>query len=118
MKYIMIVDDTLFYQKLLTSVAEKFGCNVVCSDGSDDVIAIIDQYKPYLLIIDMHLTSGIEGLNIIRNIRKNIDYNKIKIIDISAHATKLKEVELEQLSCVSLAKPLEINKLYELISNA
>ena len=118
MKYILIVDDTLFYQKLLTSVAEKFGCNVVCSDGSDDVISMIDEYQPYLLIIDMHLKSGIEGLNIIRNIRKATKYDKIKIIAISAHATKLKEVELEQLSCVSLSKPLDINKLYKLISHA
>ena len=116
MKNLLVIDDTLFYQKLLQSVSEKFGYNVICSDGSDNIMSMIEKYNPLLVIIDMHLKSGIQGIDIIRYIRAKGKYDEIKIIAISAHVTKLKEVELEELSCISLSKPLEMNKLYELIS--
>jgi DNA-binding response OmpR family regulator len=115
-KTVIVIEDNLFYQKLLKTILEQAFFKVILLDGSEDILSIVYEHDPFCLIVDMNLKDNIEGLSIIKHVREDIEYRNVPIISISAHMTKIKQLMLEDLSCYYLAKPIEIEKLTSLIT--
>ena len=86
----MIVDDDQTTTELLKTLLELDGYDVVVVRRGADVIPKAEQTTPDLIMMDYHLTD-MEGVDIIRAIRRHATLNAVPILmasgmDVSAEA--------------------------------
>lgn len=67
-KTILVVDDEAHVRMLYAEELRQFGYKVVCSDGDGDVLALLNEHKPDLIILDIKLENR-SGLDILQEIR-------------------------------------------------
>ncbi len=79
MKKIMIIDDDQDIQKLMTIFLELEGHKIFTPKDFSDVPKLIDDEQPHILILDVNL-QGYNGIEILEDIRKNENYNDVKVI--------------------------------------
>ena len=68
-KKILVVDDELHIRMLYQEEFESLGYKVVTSDGSDDILALLEKEKPGLVVLDIKLGHDRSGLDILQEIR-------------------------------------------------
>ncbi|MGE4552391.1 MAG: response regulator [Desulfovibrionaceae bacterium] len=66
---ILVVDDEKHIRMLYQEELEADGHAVVVSDGSDDILALLEREKPDLVILDIKLGVDRSGLDILQDIR-------------------------------------------------
>ncbi|MCS7243332.1 MAG: response regulator [Candidatus Calescibacterium sp.] len=85
MKKIMVVDDDPNIVELVRKILDLEGYQSIGANGSKDALVILDEYwKDIGLIICDYMMPEMDGLELVRNIRKNPLYNDIKIIMLTA----------------------------------
>ena len=67
-KKVLVMDDEEHVRTLYAEELRSIGYDAVLSDGGDDPLALIDEHKPDLIILDIRLKnrSGLDVLQIIR----------------------------------------------------
>ena len=55
MKKVLIIEDDVSWQKLLSNYAEDVGAGVKCVVSAGQAIEMIDKWHPDMLILDMLL---------------------------------------------------------------
>jgi DNA-binding response OmpR family regulator len=68
-KKIMVVDDELHIRMLYQEELQALGYNVVTSDGSKEILPILDKEKPDLIVLDIKLGHDKSGLDLLQEIR-------------------------------------------------
>ncbi len=68
-KKIMVVDDELHIRMLYQEELEALGYDVVTSDGSNEIVPILDKEKPDLIVLDIKLGHDKSGLDLLQEIR-------------------------------------------------
>jgi DNA-binding response OmpR family regulator len=114
-KKIMVVDDELHIRMLYQEELEALGYDVVTSDGSKEILPIIDKEKPDLIVLDIKLGHDKSGLDLLQEIRsqdQNIpvilctaydsfqhdlksiaaDHYVVKSVDLSELVSKVKKI--------------------------
>lgn len=82
---ILIADDDPVFRRLLESLLKKWGYDVVlASDGSEAWNVLLQPDPPSLAIIDW-LMPGIEGVELCRLIKTELQYRAIYAILVTAH---------------------------------
>jgi len=66
---ILVVDDELHIRMLYKEEFESLGYKVVTSDGSEEILPIIDREKPDLIVLDIKLGQDKSGLDLLQEIR-------------------------------------------------
>ncbi|MCS6955691.1 MAG: response regulator, partial [Candidatus Calescibacterium sp.] len=85
MKKIMVVDDDPNIVELVRKILDLEGYQSIGANGSKDALVILDEYwKDISVIICDYMMPEMDGLELVRNIRKNPLYNDIKIIMLTA----------------------------------
>ena len=112
---IFLVEDNILNLKLFTDLLNMKGYNVIVSSDGYNLLNKILIEKPELILMDIQL-SGISGINLIQEIKKNINTKHIPIIAISAF-TFTKEVnQIIESGCDKyIAKPVIMNDFYKAI---
>jgi DNA-binding response OmpR family regulator len=85
MTTVLIIEDEVELVKVLKLYLEKAGYTVLLSVRGDHGLALWEQSKPDLLIIDLNLP-GMDGLDVTRQIRKKSD---IPIIMLTARVDEM-----------------------------
>ncbi|MFO7728235.1 MAG: response regulator [Desulfonatronovibrio sp.] len=114
-KKILVVDDELHIRMLYQEELESLGYKTVTSDGSEDILPLIDREKPDLIVLDIKLGLDKSGLDLLQEIRsqdqdvpvilctaydsfqhdlKSIaaDYYVVKSVDLSDLINKVRKV--------------------------
>jgi len=68
-KKIMVVDDELHIRMLYQEELQALGYDVVTSDGSKEILPILDKEKPDLIVLDIKLGHDKSGLDLLQEIR-------------------------------------------------
>jgi DNA-binding response OmpR family regulator len=68
-KKIMVVDDELHIRMLYQEELQALGYVVVTSDGSKEILPILDKEKPDLIVLDIKLGHDKSGLDLLQEIR-------------------------------------------------
>lgn len=68
-KKIMVVDDELHIRMLYQEELQALGYAVVTSDGSKEILPILDKEKPDLIVLDIKLGHDKSGLDLLQEIR-------------------------------------------------
>ncbi|MBN1125139.1 MAG: PAS domain S-box protein [Sedimentisphaerales bacterium] len=110
---ILVVEDNLFNQKLMTTLLEKWGYEVALADDGDMAVRMILDQSFDLVLMDMQMPNkdGYEATIELR--RKGIS---IPIIALTANAMKGDREKCLEAGCDDyLSKPIDQNKLRDLL---
>lgn len=85
MKKILIVDDEPNIVELVKKILELEGMESIGVNNAKDALDILDkQWKDINIIICDYMMPEMDGLDFVRNVRKNPLYDHIKIIMLTA----------------------------------
>jgi CheY-like chemotaxis protein len=110
---LLIVEDNLINQKVLTSVLKKSNMNITIANDGQEAVEILSKNNNFdmvLMDINMPIMDGYEATRIIR---KNHDLDMVPVVALSAltAADEINKVFIVGMNGY-LSKPLEKEKLY------
>lgn len=112
---ILVIDDSIFMQKLVESSLEKNFPEVIIitADNGEDGFNLYQIEKPNYIVTDL-LMPGMDGIELVHKIR---DFDKeVKIIVITADIQKTVRDEIERLQVSAfINKPFNEEKVIQLI---
>jgi len=82
----MIIDDNLAFADMITEYLSELEVTIykiIDFEDEKDIIKKIEEIMPNLILLDINLGKA-SGLNVIENIKRNINLAKIPIIIITA----------------------------------
>ena len=110
-KKIVIVDDDRDTREMLKTALELEGYEILTATNGLRLLSTLYVDKPDLVLLDV-MMSWIDGFELCRSIKKNLEYRDIPVIFISA---KKSQEDIETgLACGAVdyfTKPLELDKL-------
>jgi DNA-binding response OmpR family regulator len=118
MARVVIVEDDTVTQKILEKALIDAGMEVLIAEDGMKGLDSIQTTKPDIAIIDM-LIPKLHGVELCKRIRENSLLKDVKIILMSAvyqfstFRTEIEDAEADYF----INKPLDINRLLELIDN-
>ncbi len=66
---ILVVDDEKHIRMLYQEELESEGYQVITSDGTEDILALLDKHRPDLVVLDIKLGIERTGLDLLQDIR-------------------------------------------------
>lgn len=119
MTCVLLVDDDRSVHLMVTRSLAKLPESPevkTCGDG-DSAVALVRSFKPDCVLLDVMLPGGMEGLDILRDIRA-ID-SRIPVIMITGGGDSATAIEAMQLGAYDYVnKPLDLPALNELVQRA
>ncbi|PJF23115.1 MAG: hypothetical protein CUN56_02530 [Phototrophicales bacterium] len=109
----MIVDDDLTTVKLLQTLLELDGFEVLVASRGGDVIDLANQTKPDIFLMDYHL-NDMEGIDILRDLRKSDLFATTPVVMTSG--LDVREEVMAAGATDFLVKPFEPDDLPKLIN--
>lgn len=100
-KNILLVEDDAISSKMVKDFLSFRKYNVISIDNGNDVIPTLNSKNINLILLDLQI-SGINGNEVAKIIKGNLNFKKIPLFIVSAHneekiITELKEVEYEEI---------------------
>ncbi|MFD2585633.1 ATP-binding protein [Croceitalea marina] len=117
---IIVFEDNLLNQKLITSRLENWGCKTVVTDNGLYGLKILNNHKVDVVLMDLRMP-GMSGFDITKAIRNNTkkDIKNIPIIALSADFSKSDKEQFELLGINDfILKPFRPDNLLEKIINS
>lgn len=104
---ILVVDDSVAIQKLLLRLLFDWGYEAkACSDGFEAGIRVL-KFQPHLIVLDLYMPH-INGLQVCRSIKKDLETSAIKIVAMSGNPDETNSHRaLSAGADVFMAKPLD-----------
>jgi len=106
---ILVTDDDPAIQKLLNTGLTGYGYNVIAVSNGQETLDIVARKPPDMIVLDIHLESQPDGLEICRQIR---ECSKLPIIMLTAHDEK--QMKLNALNAGAddyITKPFDLEEL-------
>lgn len=114
---LLIAEDNLINQKVLSGVLNESGIDVVMADDGQFVLDILEKDIDFdIILMDAHMPR-VDGFEATRMIRANPAYDHIAVIALSGDTAAddvrhMKEAGMEEC----LEKPLKMDALYDVMS--
>jgi CheY-like chemotaxis protein len=83
---ILIVDDDPDFVSFTRTVLESAGHTVVSAGNSDQGMLVLAREKPDLVILDVIMSSVLDGLNMSDRMAANPDFSQVPIIMVTSIA--------------------------------
>jgi DNA-binding NarL/FixJ family response regulator len=82
---VLIVEDELFTQKLISEIITNLGNKCATASSVSGALALVKTFSPELIITDLDLGPGPTGIDLINKIDK--DFPEIKLAILTAHTS-------------------------------
>jgi two-component system, response regulator, stage 0 sporulation protein F len=111
---ILIVDDQFGIRVLLQEVLDREGYEIFQAANGPTALTTVKEHSPDLILLDMKIP-GMDGLEILRNIRKmGVD---TKVIMMTAYGElDLIQEAMEMGALAHFTKPFDIDELRQAVS--
>jgi PAS domain S-box-containing protein len=114
---VLVAEDDLINQKLILLYLKKAGCLYEIVPDGKQALAMLEQKAFDVVLMDCSMPV-MDGFEAARQIRKNPNYNRLKVIALTAHSLKGdRERCLKAGMDDYMAKPLNLDKLTEKLSD-
>ena len=110
---IIIVDDNVEICSLVEEILLSEGHKVRSCTNPMIVFEMIKQSKPKLIVTDM-LMSGIDGRDIVKQLKADQSTRSIQVLMMSAHPKSQEQSELAGADA-HIAKPFDVNEFSDLV---
>lgn len=114
-KSILVFEDDVLTQKLMENRLEQWGCKAYITENGPFGLQILENHPIDLILLDMHLP-GMNGFEIVKQIRNNEKIKSIPLIVLSGDAYTKQEEDFNALKIDDfILKPYNANELLEKI---
>lgn len=114
-KTVLCVEDNKTNMLLVSRVVEAEGHNLISAEDSEVALKELAKGVPDIILLDVNLP-GMNGLELARKIRTDLQYTEVPIIAITANVLVGDKERTIEAGCNDyLPKPLDIRKLRELM---
>jgi len=110
MSRILVVDDNVDILQIVKVILENYGYEVLVTLKGEEALSRTDIFDPHLILLDVFLSSGIDGRDICRALKSNDKTKDIPIIMFSAQ-TKMEDIFRSCKADDFIAKPFEVKDL-------
>ena len=114
---ILIVDDVLEQRQIATAILENLGYAIVAVPGGEEALEHLKDHRVDLVILDMIMDPGIDGLETFKRIVKIRPDQKAIIVSGFSEGARVKEVQRLGAGPY-LRKPYTIEKLSVIVKTA
>jgi CheY-like chemotaxis protein len=116
-KVLYVEDDQISREVVLMFLRDEFKIDLAVD--SSEAIAKIKKIKFDIILMDISLCKGLEGLELAKKIRRFTDYKNVPIIAVTAHAFKEDERKILRGGCSHyISKPFSRESLLGIIRKA
>jgi two-component system cell cycle response regulator len=114
---ILVVEDGRSDLKLASAILNSAGHDVAEAESAEQALAVMRGSLPELILLDLKLP-GINGLDLIRQLKANPSTRDIPIVAVTSYPDDWTEREARETGCASyFAKPLDTYRLLEEIGD-
>jgi DNA-binding response OmpR family regulator len=107
---ILVVDDNRDILQVVKIILENHGFEVLTTLKGEDTFSNTETFNPQLILMDVFLSSGIDGREICRSLKANDKTKDIPVIMFSAQ-TKMEDVFKSCRADDFIAKPFAVKEL-------
>ncbi|MCF8365377.1 MAG: tetratricopeptide repeat protein [Bacteroidales bacterium] len=94
-------------------------CNIEIARNGNEAIRLAENHKFHVVLMDINLGAGMNGMDTAKAIKKLKGYNKVPVIAVTANAMKGHKEEFLANGCSHyISKPFSSDKLRQLIMEA
>lgn len=111
--HLLIVDDDILVALDIAETLRKLGYETTLAHSGADAIERADEVRPDLVLMDINLGSGMDGVETARAI---YDSYKIPSVFITAYSDTRTRARLHPMSRGVLPKPFTKDQLLELVA--
>lgn len=113
---ILVVDDNPVNLKLMRVLLSGEGYDVRTASDAEEAIAILREYTPHLIVMDIQLP-GMDGLELTRRLKADPSTRSTIILGITAYAMKGDDERVLAAGCDGyLAKPIDTRTFPALVA--
>ena len=116
MKRILVVDDNTDILQIVKIILENNGFEVVVTPNGEETLLKTDTFHPQLILMDVFLSSGIDGREICKTLKANSETKDIPVILFSAQV-KMEDGFKSWGADDFIAKPFEVKELINKIKS-
>ncbi len=113
---ILVVDDNKDILQVVKIILENHGFEVLASLKGEDSFSNTETFNPQLILLDVFLSSGIDGREICKSLKSNPKTKEIPVIMFSAQ-TKMEDVFQICGADDFIEKPFAVKDLVGKINN-
>jgi len=115
-KRILIVDDSESIREVVSFTLENAGHEVIKGIDGQDALKYLDGSKFDLIITDLHMPN-MDGIEFIKNVRANSDYQFVPILFLTTESQTAKKMEAKEAGATGwIIKPFVPEKLLAAIN--
>jgi two-component system cell cycle response regulator DivK len=113
---ILIVDDNLVNLKVLRVALTVEGYAVRTATDAEEALALLQTFRPRLILMDLQLP-GMDGLELTRRLKADLELRETLIIAVTAYAMKGDDEKALAAGCNAyIPKPIDTRTLPTLIA--
>ncbi|NOY80737.1 MAG: sigma-54-dependent Fis family transcriptional regulator [Kiritimatiellaeota bacterium] len=113
---ILVVDDESGIRTVLTVILRQGGYEALSAANAEEALELLEQEPVDLVITDLAMGGGMDGLDLLRNVRARHD---IPVVMITAFGTVKVAVEAMRLGAYDfIRKPLKMDDIFEVVRGA
>jgi CheY-like chemotaxis protein len=114
---VMIVEDNPMNMRLIEMILKSDDYVLLKATDGEEALAIAAIDHPDLVLMDIRLPK-LNGLEVAKRLKKNVQLNHIPIIALTAHAMKGDMEKAMEAGCDSyVSKPIDTRQLPKLVAN-
>ena len=105
--HVLVVDDNLDNQHLVSAVLERDGFTVEVAETASVALRCVKDHRPDLILMDIQL-AGEDGLALTRRLKARPFSASIPVVALSAHAMAAHKEEALDAGCAGyITKPID-----------
>jgi DNA-binding response OmpR family regulator len=115
---ILIADNDAALASLLREILTDEGYDTTCCFTGAAALEAIASDTPHLAILDLQMEHELAGLSVVEQLRGSDELRDMPVIICSAAQPRLQMLEptLEELACVAIPKPFNIDHLLDTVA--
>lgn len=111
---VLVAEDDPELRSLFSKVLRKSGFQVQIAFNGHEVLHLLEQAMPDVLILDLGMP-GVSGLEIIRHVRRNQGSKHVNIVVVTGNHLATQRIEVEDVD-LFLLKPISTRDLVNFVS--
>lgn len=110
MKRVLVIDDNIDILQIVKIILENYGFEVLVTPKGEETFSKADTFNPQLILMDVFLSSGIDGREICKTLKSSSQTKDIPVILFSAQV-KMDDVFRHWGADDFISKPFEVKEL-------